>query len=541
MANQALQAKAELARRELARRRFLDFVQYTYAQYQAAAVHKLLAEHLEQVELYVTSGGREGIGRLMIFMPPRHGKSEQVSVRFPAWFLGRNPDYRAILASCTANLAEGFSRQARNLIMDTSYQALFGVQSKLERPVQIAADSRSVSAWDLEGRRGGFKAVGVGGAIIGKGAHLLVIDDPYKGRKEAESKSYRDMVDNWYRSEAYTRLSPDGAVVLMHQRWHEDDLAGRLLRRSLDDPRSDRWTVLSLPAVAEEWAEEGVSEGEVRQALKQGWYKTVDPLGRRPGEALWPERFPLSLLSVIQANLGGYDWDALYQQRAQPLEGALIKAYQIIQVRRGAAPEARLLTQVRYWDLAVSASERADWIVGARLGRADDGRIYILDVARFKGPWADARPKMLRVMLADGPSVTQGIEVAGQQGGYCQELQRDKALVSFAVKGVNPKESGGKQVRANVWASRIPDGLIYLVKDAGWEVDGFLSECIAFPTGRFDDQVDGVSGAIQMLGFGMGSFSDVPQDDKGSGQNRWDLTEGRVDSGLKNEVGNWRL
>lgn len=522
MTSVATQARAEAARRKLARTRLLDFITYTYPQYQVGAVHELLAEYLEEVEYYVQTGGRVGIGRLMVFMPPRHGKSEQVSIRFPTWFLGRNPNLRVILASCTASLAEGFSRQARNLIQDTSYRAVFGDLSTVDPPVAISPDSRSVNEWNLAPpHRGGLKAAGVGGAIIGKGAHLLVIDDPFKGRKEAESETYRDRVDNWYRSEAYTRLAPGGAVILMHQRWHEDDLAGRLLRRMVDDPSADRWTVLNLPALAEDWAGE-VQDDEVIQAAKQGWWKGVDPLDRQPGDPLWPGRFPLERLEGIRANVGGYDWDALYQQRPRPLEGALIKAYEIKQIRRSDAPEDRYLTRVRYWDLAVSGSDRADWIVGAKLGRAKDGRIYILDVARFPGPWADARRRIIEVMRSDGPTVEQGVEVAGQQGGYYQELSRDQRLLGVPLKSVNPKEGGDKEVRANVWASRIPDGLIYLIKDAGWDVDGFLAECVAFPKGAHDDQVDGVSGAVQMLGVGMGSFSDVPQDG-GNGANRWSI------------------
>jgi predicted phage terminase large subunit-like protein len=533
MMNKRDVARAELARRKLARQKLLDFIQYTYPEYRASGVHALLATYLEAVESYVASGGQEGIGRLMVFMPPRHGKSEQVSVRFPVWLLGRNPDKRIILTSCTASLSEGFSRQARDIVLDNPYQAVFGVRSASEMQVTISDDSRSVSSWDLASQRGGIVAAGVGGSIIGKGSHLLVIDDPFKDRKDAESKTVRDGVDNWYRSTAYTRLAPGGAIVLMHQRWHEDDLAGRLLKRMVDDKKADRWTVLNLPAIAEAWAER-VEPDEVIKACQQGWWKSVDVLGRSPGEPLWPEWFDLELLASIRVNLGGYEWDALYQQRPRPLEGALIKAYDIIQVRRSEAPEDHLLKFARYWDLAVSGREEADYIVGAKLGRARDGRIYVFHIARFKGPWADARPKMVDVMLRDGVTVEQGIETSGQQGGYFQELQRDERLATIAVKPVNPKEVGNKEVRANVWASRIPDGLIYLIRDGGWDVDGFLAEAVAFPKGAYDDQVDGVSGAVQMLGGWMGSFSDVPQD-QGTGKSRWDIT-GRDNGQELNQV-----
>jgi len=239
-------------------------------------------------------------------------------------------------------------------------------------------------------------------------------------------------------------------------------------------------------------------------------------LGRRPGEALWPEKYPLRVLKVIEANIGGYEWDALYQQRPRRLEGALIKAHRIKVIRADALPQG--LRVVRYWDLAVSGKERADYIVGAKVGRGKDGRIYILDVERMAGPWADARPKMVGVMLRDEASVEQGIEVAGQQGGYYQELQRDEKLQGRVLKAVNPREVGNKEVRANVWASRIEDGLVYMVR-ATWN-DGFVAECLGFPRGAHDDQVDGVSGAVQMLPSFV-SMVDLPQ--APTVASRWDL------------------
>jgi predicted phage terminase large subunit-like protein len=219
-------------------------------------------------------------------------------------------------------------------------------------------------------------------------------------------------------------------------------------------------------------------------------------LGRQPGEALWPGKYDLEALNRIKTALGGYEWDALYQQRPRQLEGALIKAHKITRIDRAEVPDD--LRVVRYWDLAVSGRETADYIVGGQVGRAADGRLYILDVARFKGPWADARPVMIKVMVADDAAVEQGIEVAGQQGGYYQELKRDARLQLRSIVPVNPREVGSKEVRANVWASRIEDGLVYMVK-APWN-DAFVAECVGFPRGRHDDQVDAVSGAIQMLG-----------------------------------------
>lgn len=462
-------ARAERARRELARRRLIDFTQYTFRGYRPARCHRLLAGYLEQVELYVRSGGRDGIGRLMVFMPPRHGKSELVSVRLPAWFLGRNPDCRVILASCTADLAVIFSRQVRNLIADRPFQNLFGAD------VGLAEDSFAAEDWSLGGRRGGMKAAGVRGTIVGRGANLAIVDDPFRDRHEAESKIVRDGGDVWFRSTLYPRLEDNAAIVLMHQRWHGDDLAGRLLRRMAPggEPGADQWTVINLPALAED----------------------EDLLGRRAGEALWPEKYPVEALEAIRANIGGYEWDAQYQQRPRRIEGAMIRAYDIILVRDDKVPSE--VRQARYWDLAVSGREGADYIAGGRVAKTSDGRIFIWDVARMPGPWADARGRMVEVMLGDPPEVAQGIETSGQQAGYFQELQRDEKLQGRAIYGVNPQQFGNKEVRANVWASRIPDGLVHMVRGP-WN-DAFLAEALAFPRGQYDDQVDAVSGAVAML------------------------------------------
>jgi predicted phage terminase large subunit-like protein len=509
------ETRKELARRELARRDLIAFAWYTYRRYQAAGVHRLLAEYLEEVERYVRTGGEEGIGRLMVFMPPRHGKSELVSKRFPAWFLGRNPDKRVILSSCTGSLAYDFSRGVREIVKDTPFQAVFGARSSQQEPVLLSTESRAVDAWNIEGHRGGLVAAGVGGSIIGRGADLAVIDDPFKDRNDAESQATRDKVDAWYRSTLYTRLEEAGAIVLMHQRWHSDDLAGRLIRRMLEG--GDRWEILSLPALAEEWAQpdgdEEAFQEQVKEAVQQGYWISRDPLGREPGEALWAGKFDREALDAIRANLGGYDWDALYQQRPRQLEGALIKANEIPVVDQ--APEG--LRVARYWDLAVSGRESADYIVGAKVGRSSEGRLYILDIARFPGPWADARPRMVATMQRDGAEVEQGIEVSGQQGGYFQELQRDEALAGVPISGVDPRKVGNKEVRANVWASRIEDGLVAMVR-APWN-DDFIAEALAFPRGQHDDQVDAVSGAVQMLPAVV-AFSDVPQ--APDVRSRWD-------------------
>ncbi len=496
-------ARQELARREMARRFFVDpedatggFAPYVMPGWPVGAGHLgLLGRKLDGVRRWLETGGEEGIGRLMVWMPPRHWKSMSASVLFVPYILGVNPDWRVIVTSYNAALATGFSRMARNLMEGDRYRAVFGDRAGRPSVIQVSDDSRSAEKWDIAGHKGGVKAAGVGGGITGTGANLFVIDDPHKDRRDAESETSRKSVWDWFVSTAYTRLEKDAAMVVIQTRWHPGDLSGMLLRSQAEGTLTDEWEVLCLPAFADEWAA-GVSEEELGEALKRGWWKGEDALGRWPGEPLWPEVFDRARLEAIKANVGAYEWEALYLQRPQRIEGGLIRAYDMGRVLLADVPETR---DVRFWDLAVSGRKRADWIVGVRLGRAADRRTYVKHVARFRGPWADARPKMTRVMLSDGPGVRQGIEHAGQQLGYAQELQRDPRLQGVSVVAV--RVSGSKEVRANVWASRIQDALMYVVTDGGWDVEGFLSRCVSFPDGAVDE-VDGVSGSWQMLAGG---------------------------------------
>lgn len=508
MGSTGTRARVELARRELARRFFVDpedpaqgFAPYVMPGWPVGAEHlSLLGRKLDEVRRFMETGGEEGIGRLMVWMPPRHWKSLSASVLFVPYVLGVNPDWRVIVTSYNAALATGFSRMGRNLMLGDRYRAVFGDRAGQPTTIQVSDDSRSAEKWDIADHKGGVKAAGVGGGITGTGANLFVIDDPHKDRKEAESKAMRKSVWDWFVSTAYTRLEKNAAMVVIQTRWHPGDLSGMLLQAQVEGEFADEWDVLCLPAYADEWAL-GVEVEDKVEALKRGWWKGEDALGRWPGEPLWPQEFDRKRLDAIQETVGAYEWDSLYLQRPQRLEGGLIKAYKIIQVREHEMPK-EMVSDVRFWDLAVSGSDKADYIAGVRMGRTRDRRTYIKHVTRLRGPWADARPKMIERMLADPPGVRQGIEVAGQQQGYYQELVRDPKLQGRMIVPVSPR--GSKEVRAGLWATRIQDGLIYLVMDGGFDTAVFLSELVGFPGGRYDDQVDGVSGGWQMLGSGGG-------------------------------------
>lgn len=258
--------------RVICQNQLIPFASFVNIAYTPIWLHKEIARHLERVERGETI-------RVMLFVPPRHGKSELSSILFPAWYLGKNPDKEIIVASYSAELAEDFGYKTRNLVNEPEYRELFNTR--------LRADSKSRSKW-LTREGGGYTAVGVGGAITGRGADLLIIDDPVKNREEAESETIREKVWSWYTSTAYTRLEKGGSVILIMTRWHMDDLAGRLLEKQAE---GDKWEVIKFPAIA-----------------------THDELFRKEGEPLWEDKYNLEALVNIKNTIGNYDWNALYQQ-----------------------------------------------------------------------------------------------------------------------------------------------------------------------------------------------------------------------------------
>ena len=286
---QLAEIKQRLATRALCRRRLLPFVLNNVKGYEPGWIHKEICQKLEKFEQDVID---KKSPRLMLFMPPRHGKSELASTQFPGWFLGRNPDKEVIATSYASTLALSFSRKVRELIRSPGYNTLFP-------KTKLVKDSQSTENW-LTTEGGGYLAAGVGGPITGKGADALIIDDPVKNRADAESATERQRVWDWYSSTAYTRLMPGGGVLLILTRWHQDDLAGRLLYEMQHG--GDKWDIIVYPAIA---------------VHKERY--------REEGEPLNPERYDLEALARIKGALTKRDWGALYQQSPSTEEGSIIK------------------------------------------------------------------------------------------------------------------------------------------------------------------------------------------------------------------------
>jgi hypothetical protein len=248
---------------------FLAFANHVKKNYQIAHHHKLIAEKLQLIE-------QRKITRLMISMPPRHGKSEEVSKLFPAWYKGRHPDHDVIVSSYAESLAKEFSGAQLDYIQSSEYQDIFP-DVKLKKDSKAKVDFKTTQGGTTIGS-------GVGGGITGKGAHLAIIDDPIKNFEEARSETMRDIVYNWYQTTLLTRLEKDGIIILVMTRWDTDDLAGRILAREKKTEDGGLWDVLTLPAISSD------------------------------GKALWPEKYDINALRQIQSAMSPSHWEAIFQQ-----------------------------------------------------------------------------------------------------------------------------------------------------------------------------------------------------------------------------------
>ena len=389
--------------------------------------------------------------RLIITMPPRHGKSETVTIRYAAWRLERDPKLNIILGSYNQKLANRFSRRIRAIV---------------EERIPLAKDKRSADEWETK-VRGGVKAVGVGAGITGFGGSLVIIDDPVKNRAEAESRTMRDNVWDWFNDDIYTRLEPGAAIILIQTRWHEDDLAGRLLKQSADG--GEAWERVDLPALAEE----------------------SDPLGRPIGEALWPERYSREDLEAIRRQQGTYSFSALYQQQPVPSDGGLFKRewFQHIVSRPPSG-----LVWARGYDLAVSTKTTSDHTASFRCAFDRNGNLYIADGFRRRIEYPEQRRYVID-RVREERNTSHGIEKALHGQALVQDLRQDVKVRGRPIEAI--RVDTDKITRALAWAGLAEDGKVILVQ--GTWIDDFVDEVCSFPYGSHDDQVDAVSLAVRML------------------------------------------
>lgn len=385
-------------------------------------------------------------------LTPTHN-SMLASEFFPSWYLGRNPSHYIISAAYNQELADDFGRKVRDQISSEAFRAVFPGCS-------LKGDSKSAKRFHItqdgdDDLNGAYFAAGIGGPLTGRGAHLLLIDDPIKNREEAESETQRKNIKDWYTSTAYTRLMPGGKIVIIQTRWHGDDLSGWLLR----EHQHEGWTVLSLPAIAE----------------------PGDILGRVEGDPLW-DAYPIASLAKIKDAIGTRDWAALYQQRPAPAEGGIFKAEWF---RRYDAPRENYQRVIQSWDTAYKPGELNDPSACTTWGeRADGFDLLHVYVQRIEYP--DLKAKAIR-HAADWGANAILIEDKASGQSLIQDLRRETQLPVIAITVAS--NSGNKETRASAVSAMVEAGKVSLPKQAPW-LGNYEMEMMLFPNSVNFDQVD---------------------------------------------------
>lgn len=406
--------------------------------------------------------------RLMVFLPPRHSKSELVSRLFAAYYLLRNPTHFVGINSYAASLAFTLSSAARD--------------NFLRCGGELSDSTSAKQHWETSSG-GGMWAAGVGGPITGKGFHLGIIDDPLKNAEEANSEIIREKQKEWYRSTFYTREEPDAAIVVIQTRWHEDDLSGWLLaeEENEDTEGAENWHIVCLPAFADD-------------PPKFPDTCTVEPDFREIGQALCPERYDEKKLLKKKAK-GERNFDALYQQRPSPKEGYFFDVTKLEIV--DAAPAGG--QQARGWDKAATQGD-GDYTAGVRMLQKD-GIFYVTDVCRGQWNTATRDSQIRQTANLDGISCGQIGEQEPGAGGVESAESFVRMLSGFSVKTV--RSTANKSERADPFSSQINAGNVKLVRGS-WNKP-FIEELRQFPFGKHDDQVDGAALAFNEISYkGMG-------------------------------------
>jgi predicted phage terminase large subunit-like protein len=433
------------SKRRAAATDLISFTEFTYPRYEAAALHRQIAEQLERVE-------RSEVDRLMLLVPPRHGKSELASRRFPAWYLGRHPEKQFISASASVTLAEDFGRDVRNLIASPEYAEIFDTR--------LSEDSQAKGRW-MTSEGGSYFATGVGGALMGRGAHVALIDDPFGSMAEARSEQKRKEVHEWYTGTLYNRLEKNGAIVLINHRMHQDDLSGRLLAQQAAG--GDKWEVVELKAIAPD------------------------------GAALWPEKFDAAALARIKANTTAKDWSALYQQEPTPDTGSYFRDEWLFPYV-GDPPS--FMNVYGASDFAVT-SEGGDWTVHVVIGIDPNGHMYLIDLWRQQTSskiWIEAYCDLVVKYKPMWWAFETGQIVAGLEP-FIQQRSIERQAYTSTEKFPT---RGDKAIRSQSIRGRMELQGLYVPAAAKWLPD-LRAELTAFPEGKHDDQVDALGLVGQLM------------------------------------------
>jgi predicted phage terminase large subunit-like protein len=485
----------ELARRTLARRRLLYFTQQTQPGYKAGWVHDDICRRLERFSIAVTEGKSP---RLMLLVPPRHGKSTLASISFPAWHLGHNPTHEIVNVGYNLDLPMTFSKKVRQTFRDPLYGAIFP-------DAQLNPESQGAEAWNLI-KGGGFTAVGVGGGLTGKGAHILTVDDPIKNIEDADNIDVRAKLWDWYQSTAYTRLAPGGGVLVIETWWNDDDLAGRLQQLALSDPHADQFEIVRYPAIAEDFEYRDKQTLEIIRIAPDA-ADTTQPhpsdvthdLLRSPGNCLHHDRYPAEALQRIRANMAPRIWSALYQQNPVPDEGMYFKAENFRYERVQPEPYNRFVYTA--WDFAIGEKQQNDWTVGATLLQDESDTLHVTGIKRFKGdsfaiveaildtaePYLKHHSFSYLIGFEDG-QIFKAIEPLLKK-----RMSERRLYPSYEIL----KPLSDKIARARALQGRMQQGRVVFPEEVFW-LETVRQELLRFPAGAHDDVVDALAWAVNL-------------------------------------------
>lgn len=449
---------AEMIYREAAARQLYFFTRYTYPRYTAKWYHKAVCDALDALE-------HGEISRLMIFMPPQHGKSELVSRRFPAYCLGRNPDARVAACSYSSDLAQQFNRAVQRIVDSDDYRDVFPATCLNGK--RIVTDARGAylrnsDSFEIVGRTGQYHSVGVMGPLTGKSVDIGIIDDPVKDQVEASSETFRNRLWEWYNDVFCTRLHNGSRILLTMTRWHEDDLAGRIMAAE-----REKWRIIKYPAIREDMTD------------------PTDP--RNLGDALWPEKHSAERI-LEQKRISERTYASLYQQRPAPMEGGLFKRVWF----KTWVELPELDRVILSWDCTFQ-EQGSSFVVGQAWGKAG-ANAFLLDQMRGKWDFPDTVRK-IRELRNRFPMSREILIEAKANGQAIIDTLRNEIPGIIAI---TPHES--KEARASAVSYAVEGGNVYLppITEAPW-IDEALHELTVFPNGANDDIVDCLTQALERM------------------------------------------